>query len=95
VCALRVAKQPWPVFVSTKQPGHGVHSEPWGNVGRELTSFLRFFVEFYDDLPERMVFSHGHDKAWHQQGYEMQYILRNLCVGQVDRCFFDPPTCAS
>lgn len=72
--------QPWPAFVSTKEPGRGINSEPWGNAGREAGSYLHFILQFYSSLPERVVFVHGHDMAWHQQGYQMQYLLRNLCL---------------
>ena len=47
-------------------PGHGIHSEPWGNVGQEDATYFRFITMFYHDLPERMFFVHGHNKAWHQ-----------------------------
>jgi len=74
-----IQRQPWPAFVSTKEPGKRVHSEPWGNIGQEDATYFRFITMFYDDLPERMVFLHGHNKAWHQEGYLMEYILRNAC----------------
>eukprot|EP00976_Prorocentrum_cordatum_P104876 1194061-Prorocentrum_minimum.AAC.1 len=72
-------EQPWPVFVSTKEPGKGYHSEPWGNVGWDIASYLRFIVDFWDILPKRVAFVHGHNMAWHQAGYKMSYILRNIC----------------
>ncbi|KAK3285907.1 hypothetical protein CYMTET_6505 [Cymbomonas tetramitiformis] len=72
--------QPYPVFVSTKAPGFGYHSEAWGNRGDEVSAYLHFILRFWDVLPERMLFIHGHDEAWHQQGYGMQYILRNVCL---------------
>lgn len=75
-------EQPWPVFVSTKEPGKGLHSEPWGNVGFEVASFLRFIVDFWEALPENVAMIHGHEYAWHQSGYSMGYILRNLCLNQ-------------
>jgi hypothetical protein len=49
-----------------QEPGHGIHSEPWGNVGQEDATYFHFISKFYDDLPERMFFLHGHNKAWHQ-----------------------------
>jgi len=61
-----IKRQPWPAFVSTKVAGKGIHSEPWGNVGQEDATYFHFITKFYDDLPERMVFLHGHNKAWHQ-----------------------------
>ena len=71
--------QPFPTFVSTKEPGLGIHSEPWGNVGQEIPTYTRFILMFWDHLPERMAFLHGHDRAWHQEAYNMHYTLRNLC----------------
>ena len=72
--------QPWPVFVTTKEEGHVFFSESWGNKGDEVASFLRFIVDYWDTLPEYTAFVHGHDISWHQMGYSMQYILRNLCL---------------
>jgi hypothetical protein len=36
------------------------------NVGREASSYLKFIIEYYDELPEHVAFIHGHEKAWHQ-----------------------------
>lgn len=55
-------------------------SESWGNKGDEVASYLRFIVDYWDTLPEYTAFVHGHDVSWHQMGYSMQYILRNLCL---------------
>jgi len=76
-------EQPWPVFVSTKEPNKGYHSEPWGNVGWDIASYIRFIVDFWEILPKRVAFVHGHEMAWHQAGYKMSYILRNLCWEKV------------
>jgi len=76
--------QPWPVFVSTKQPNYGVASEPWGNVGQEIASYMRFILLFWDHLPENIAFVHGHEKTWHQEGYRMSYILRNVCLNKLE-----------
>jgi len=79
-----INRQPWPAFVSTKVPGKGVHSEPWGNIGQEDATYFHFITKFWDDLPERMVFLHGHNKAWHQEGYLMEYLLRNACFNETE-----------
>lgn len=71
--------QPWPVFVSTKEKSFSFSSEPWGNVGQEIASYMRFILLFWDFLPEHVAFVHGHEKAWHQEGYLMSYMLRNVC----------------
>ena len=72
--------QPWPVFISTKEVGFGISSEPWGNVGQEISSYMRFILMFWDYLPEFVAFVHGHEKTWHQEGYTMSYMLRNICL---------------
>ena len=72
--------QPWPVFVSTKEEGFGFASEPWGNFGQEIASYMRFILMFWDYLPEHVAFVHGHEKTWHQEGYRMSYMLRNVCL---------------
>lgn len=72
--------QPWPVFISTKEEGFGFASEPWGNVGQEIASYVRFILMFWDHLPEYIAFVHGHEKTWHQEGYRMSYMLRHVCL---------------
>ena len=76
--------QPWPVFISTKEKNYGIASEPWGNKGRETASYIRFILLFWHHLPERIAFIHGHEKAWHQEGYKMSYMLRNICLSKHD-----------
>lgn len=82
--------QPWPVFISTKEKDFGVASEPWGNKGREIASYLRFILLFWQHLPERIAFVHGHEKAWHQEGYRMSYMLRNVCFKSHDYISLSP-----
>jgi len=77
-----IDSQPWPVFISTKEGGFGFASEPWGNVGQEIASYVRFILMFWDHLPENVAFVHGHEKTWHQEGYRMSYMLRHLCLGK-------------
>lgn len=36
------------------------------NRGMEATSFLKFMIDRYDDLPEKIAFCHGHETSWHQ-----------------------------
>jgi len=76
--------QPWPVFISTKEKNFGISSEPWGNVGQEISSYMRFILMFWDYLPEHLAFVHGHEKTWHQEGYTMSYILRNICFSKFE-----------
>ncbi|CAL6337655.1 unnamed protein product [Bathycoccus prasinos] len=75
-----INEQPWPVFISTKEKNFGISSEPWGNVGQEIASYVRFILLFWDHLPLRAAFVHGHEKTWHQEGYKMSYMLRNVCL---------------
>lgn len=37
------------------------------NKGREPSSYLKYIVEHYDNLPERVAFIHGHEDAHHQR----------------------------
>jgi len=76
--------QPWPVFISTKEWGFGFSSEPWGNVGQEISSYIRFILMFWDHLPEHVAFVHGHEKTWHQEGYRMSYMLRHICLDKFE-----------
>lgn len=53
--------QPLPFVVYQKAPGRhvpGAHVLP--NVGKEVTAYLSFIRQYYDCLPQRMVFLHGH-----------------------------------
>jgi hypothetical protein len=36
------------------------------NKGHEAMVYLSFIIDHYDNLPERTVFVHGHEKSWHQ-----------------------------
>lgn len=37
------------------------------NRGKEASSFLKFIIEYYDELPEFVAFLHGHEHAWHHR----------------------------
>jgi hypothetical protein len=43
------------------------------NRGREASSFLKYIVENYDRLPERIAFIHGHEETWHQRYPDTSY----------------------
>ncbi|CAL6329437.1 unnamed protein product [Bathycoccus prasinos] len=73
-----------PAQLVYEEKNFGIASEPWGNVGQEITSYMRFILLFWDHLPERVAFVHGHDKTWHQEGYKMSYILRNICLDKYE-----------
>ena len=36
------------------------------NIGYETSSYLKFIIEFYDELPAHVAFIHGHENAYHQ-----------------------------
>jgi hypothetical protein len=36
------------------------------NVGYETSSYLKFIIEFYDELPNNVAFIHGHENSIHQ-----------------------------
>jgi len=65
---------PYPVVVCSK---HSAESQSPSltpelkcmvqNKGRETSSLLKFIIEFYEDLPKRIAFIHGHQYAWHQR----------------------------
>jgi hypothetical protein len=64
---------PYPVVVCTKEGADKPALAPDAkcsmkyNRGREYGSFLKFIIEYYDNLPAYVVFLHGHQTAWHQQ----------------------------
>lgn len=37
------------------------------NRGREASAFLKFIIEYYDKLPKKIAFIHGHETAYHQK----------------------------
>lgn len=37
------------------------------NRGREASSYLKYIIEYYDSLPDRVAFIHGHEEAYHQK----------------------------
>lgn len=37
------------------------------NKGREAGSFLKFIIEYYDELPKHVAFIHGHEETYHQR----------------------------
>jgi hypothetical protein len=37
------------------------------NKGREASSYLKFIIEYYDELPKYVAFIHGHEDAFHHK----------------------------
>lgn len=66
------------------------------NQGREAMAYLTFIVDNYNDLPDFVVFHHGHRRAWHQpEPTPMKLRALNLTALSHDhyinlRCAKDP-----
>jgi hypothetical protein len=66
-------KSPYPVVVCSKAGADKAALTPDAkctmkfNRGREFGSYLKFIIEYYDQLPLYVAFIHGHETAWHQQ----------------------------
>lgn len=66
-------KSPWKVIVCDK-PGASKFSFPSDpsctlniNRGREASSYLKYIIENYDNLPSKIAFIHGHEESYHQK----------------------------
>jgi hypothetical protein len=60
-----------PIVICSKETSKGHAIAPnkkcsLPNRGREAASYIKFILAFYDDLPRRIAFIHGHQIAWHQ-----------------------------
>lgn len=56
------------------------------NVGQEHAAYLQYIVDHYKDLPETMVFIHGHERRpWHQRGRLLDSLERLGDLGRY-RC---------
>ena len=64
---LQVHQQPYPYIIVTKDPAKGseLNNVPF-NKAHEVDNYLKFILDYYDDLPPRMIFMHGSDG---QNGY--------------------------
>jgi hypothetical protein len=47
------------------------------NKGAESSSYLKFIINNWDDLPKRVCFLHGHERSWHQE-FDMIEKLRGI-----------------
>lgn len=60
---------PWPVTVVDHE-GASPHDFESAitipNVGNEVTAYLKFIIDRYDNLPEFTAFLHGHEESYHQ-----------------------------
>jgi hypothetical protein len=63
----------WPVIICDKPGGSetSFDSDPTctlnENRGREASSYLKYIIENYDNLPNKIAFIHGHEDADHQR----------------------------
>jgi len=46
------------------------------NRGMEVSSFLSFMIDYYDNLPDYIAFCHGHLTAWHQDDTILNVLKR-------------------
>lgn len=44
------------------------------NYGTETEAYLHFIVDNYESLPETMVFVHGHERSFHQDGTILEIL---------------------
>lgn len=63
-------KAKWDVVLIDHEGSEPPAIEPWTvipNRGREGSSYLRYIVDHWDDLPDYIAFIHGHEYAEHQK----------------------------
>lgn len=77
-----VSNLPYNAIVVSK---NGMPAETPTNKGNEASSFLEYIIKYYDDLPECMIFVHGHQNAWHHKK-NMDDILSVLDVWEHEYC---------
>lgn len=54
------------------------------NVGNECTSYLKFIIDNYYNLPEYIAFIHGHKFAWHHTSDLLDLIYNNAKYNEYD-----------
>ena len=54
----------YPVFVYTKEDISSKYNIPV-NKGNEASTYLKYIIDHYDQLPEYVAFVHGHESDWH------------------------------
>jgi Protein of unknown function (DUF3431) len=61
---------------------------PPTNRGNEAMLYLTYLYEFYDELPDITIFTHGSDWSWHIDGalqYSTAYAIEHLDLNEVRR----------
>lgn len=59
---------------------------PPANRGNEAMMYLTYLYEFYDKLPDIMIFTHGGDWSWHVDGvleYSTAYAIEHLDLNEI------------
>jgi len=64
-----------PIYIISKTDPTRFIFQP-ENLGFEASSYLEFICHFYHQLPEWVIFVHGHEFSWHHTG-GMQDLLRS------------------
>ena len=54
------------------------------NKGGEGMAYLTYIIDNYENLPESMMFVHGHAEGWHTEGPQMRRIMEIPCWNQVE-----------
>eukprot|EP01027_Heterolobosea_sp_BB2_P025900 GEZU01039767.1.p1 GENE.GEZU01039767.1~~GEZU01039767.1.p1 ORF type:complete len:386 (+),score=99.50 GEZU01039767.1:43-1158(+) len=70
----------YPHVVYTKNKPGGVHNME-GNKGQEAQAYLKFVLDYYDNLPANVLFLHAHRSAWHTKMENIDPVIRNLRWG--------------
>jgi hypothetical protein len=52
------------------------------NVGHEAGSYLKFILEYYDELPRNVAFIHGHEDAYHQLKNLTEQLTNGIWKGK-------------
>jgi len=47
------------------------------NKGQEVPMYLKYIIDYYDNLPDKTLFLHGHSTSPHQD-FDSRYIIENL-----------------
>jgi hypothetical protein len=55
------------VYSKTLTEGANVHHQAT-NKGNEASAYMQYIVDHYDELPEYILFVHGHETSWHHNG---------------------------
>jgi len=81
----------WPVVVVDKEGADPTdlpvqYTIP--NKGFETSSYLKYIVENYDNLPDHIAFLHGHETAWHQ--FHDRGLLELIEAARIDKYGYIP-----